>query len=235
MGLHLCYELAVPRDTSVAEVIERMQRLYREAVTLPFETVGPLVRVTAGETLGDARDADSSLEQWFRFCSRIGLDPRDPVTGARADRLPDAVGFGVKPGDYCEAATFGLAWVPPSNEDGDRLHDEPYIWHWHTVCKTQYASVVSDEHLIRCHTSLVALLDRAPALGFDVTVRDETHYWETRDTGRLLAEVREMNRIVAHFAGALNDAIGEQAHVGGAIFEHREFEELETRDTDASG
>jgi hypothetical protein len=203
MGLHLCYELAVPRDTSIAEVVERMQRLYREAVTLPFETVGPLVRVTAGESLGNASEAESSLAQWFRFCARIGLDPRDPVTGARTDRLPDAVGFVVKPGDYCEAATFGLAWVPPSNDDGDRLHDEPYTWHWH-----------------------------APALGFDVTVRDETHYWETRDTGRLLAEVREMNRIVAHFAGALNDAISEQAHVGGAIFEHREFEELETRDTD---
>ena len=124
------------------------------------------------------------------------------MTGARTDLLPDAVGFAVKPGDYCEAATFGLAWAPPKDEDGNRLHDEPYIWHWHTVCKTQYASVISDEHLIRCHTSLVALLDRAPALGLGVTVRDETHYWETRDTGRLLAEVREMNRIVARFAGA---------------------------------
>jgi hypothetical protein len=141
----------------------------------------------------------------------------------------------VKPGDRCEAATFGLAWVPPTDEDANRLHDEPYIWHWHTVCKTQYASVVSDEHLIRCHTSLVALLDHAPTLGFDVTVRDETHYWETRDTNRLLAEVGEMNRIVARVAGALHDAIGEQAYVGGAIFEHREFEELETRDRDDSG
>jgi hypothetical protein len=98
MGLHLCYELAVPRDTPIAEVVERMQRLYREAVTLPFETVGPLVRVTAGETLGNASEADSSLAHWFRFCARIGLDPPDPVTGARADRLPDAVGAD-HPGD----------------------------------------------------------------------------------------------------------------------------------------
>jgi hypothetical protein len=232
MGLHLCYELAVSRDTSIVEVVDRMQRLYHQALTLPFEEVGPMVRVPAGEALGDAEKADSSLANWFRFCARIGLDPRDPVTGVRVDLLPEAVGFVVRPGDYCEAAPFGLAWVPPTDDDANRLHDEPYIWHWHTVCKTQYASVVSDEHLIRCHTSLVALLDRAPALGFDVTVRDETHYWETRDTNRLLAEVREMNRIVAHLAGALNDAIGEKAHVGGAIFEHPEFEELETRDKD---
>ena len=85
------------------------------------------------------------------------------------------------------------------------------------------------EHLIHCHTTLVALLEEAIRLGFDVTVRDETHYWETRDTARLLAEVREMNRVVARIAGALHDAVGDKAHTAGAIFEHPEFEELETR------
>ena len=61
-----------------------------------------------------------------------------------------------------------------------------------------------------------------------MTVRDETHYWETRDTNVLLAEVREMNRIVAQFAGALHDAVGERARTEGAIFDHPEFEELES-------
>ena len=76
---------------------------------------------------------------------------------------------------------------------------------------------------------IVALLDKAPDFGFDVIVRDETHYWETRDTAVLIAEVREMNRIVAGIAGTFHDAIGGRAHVGGAIFAHPEFEELETR------
>ena len=89
--------------------------------------------------------------------------------------------------------------------------------------------MVSDEHLIHCHTTLVALLEEAIRLGFDVTVRDEAQYWETRDTARLLAEVREMNRVVAGIAGALYDAVGENAHTAGAIFEHPEFEVLETR------
>ena len=30
------------------------------------------------------------------------------------------------PGRYCEGATFGLAWVPPKDDDGNRLRDEPY-------------------------------------------------------------------------------------------------------------
>ena len=113
--------------------------------------------------------------------------------------------------------------MPPENEDGDPLHGEPHVWHWHACCKTQYASVLGDDHLVRCHTSLVALLDQAAELEFEVTVRDETHYWETRDTSVLLAEVREMNRIVAHIAGAFHDALREHGHVAGAIFEHPEF------------
>ena len=235
MGLHLCYELRLPRHFSLDGVAERVGALHRVAVTLPFDTVGPLVRMTAGETLGEVADADSGLAYHVRFCAGIALDPRDPVTNTRIDVLPDAVAFAVNAGDRCETATFGLAWVPPEDEDGNPCHGEPFIWHWHAVPKTQYASVLGDEHLIRCHTSLVALLDKAAELGFEVTVRDETHYWETRDTSVLLAEVREMNRIVAHFAGAFHDALREHGHVAGAIFEHPEFEELETRSPDEAG
>src|SRR6185295_16872175 len=183
-----------------------------------------------GETLGDRNDTESGLVSYIRFCARIRLDPRNPVAIKQTEVLPNAVGFAVNAGDRCETASFGLAWVPPADEDGYSLHDQPYVWHWHAVPKTQYASVLGDDHLIRCHTSLVALLDKAAELGFDVTVRDETHYWETRDTNVLLSEVREMNRIVAHFAGNFHDALREHGHVGGAIFDHPDFEELETRD-----
>ena len=89
------------------------------------------------------------------------------------------------------------------------------------------ASMVSDAHLITCHTALVAFLDHAIASGVDVVVRDETHYWETRDTERLVAEVHEMNRIVARIAGKFSDAIGTAADVRAPIFEHRNFEHLE--------
>ena len=229
MGLHLCYELDLARDLSFADVTERVRQLHRIAVTLPFDTVGPLVQINEGESLGDGNNSDSGLVSFIRLCAQIRLDPRDPVTDARIDLLPNAVGFAVNAGDHCETATFGVAWVPRSDEDGNRLRGDPYIWHWHAVPKTQYASVLGDNHLIRCHTSLVALLDKAAELGFDVTVRDETHYWETRDTNVLLSEVREMNRIVAQIAGNFHDALCEHGQVGGAIFDHPEFEELETR------
>lgn len=232
MGLHLCFELAVPRDTAMADVVERVRQLRRVAATLPFDKVGPLVLTAAGQALGDTSETDNPLANWFRFCAHCRLGAHGERTGIRRDLLPDAVGFAIVPGDYCEGATFGLAWVPPKNEDGERLHEEPSVWHWHTVCKTQYASNLGDDHLIRCHTSLVALLDNAPDLGFEVTVRDETKYWQTRDTNVLIAEVAEMNRIVAGIAGAFYDAAGGRVHVDGAIFKHPEFEELETRQRD---
>ena len=228
MGLHLCYELALPRETPASAVAERVRVLHEAATRLPLAKISALVRVTDGEPLGDVNLFDCTLEDFFRLGARSRLDPIDQHTGKRVDRLPDVVGFAVHPGRYCEGATFGLAWVPPENEDGDPLRGEPYVWHWHTCCKTQYASVVSDEHLIHCHSTLVALLEEAIRLGFDVTVRDETHYWETRDTNVLLAEVREMNRIVAQFAGALHDAVGDRARTEGAIFDHPEFERLES-------
>jgi len=228
MGLHICYELALPRNLPLTEVTDRVRLLYEVASRLPFETVSALVLSTDGEALGDVTLFHCSLEEYFRLWAKIRLGPSEEEAGKRSDRLPHAVGFTVRPGDYCEAATFGLAWVPPEDEEGNRLHDEPYIWHWHSMCKTQYASVVSDEHLIRCHTTLVALLDAAIRLGFDVTVRDETHYWETRDPSRLVAEVHEMNRIVARIAGAMHDAVGEHARAEGAIFEHPRFEQLES-------
>jgi hypothetical protein len=215
MGLHLCYELALPRETPATAVAERVRLLHEAATRLPFAEVSALMRVTEGEALGDVHLFNCSLADFFRLGAHGRLHPIDEDTGKPADRLPDIVGFAVHPGRYCEGATFGLAWVPPENEDGDPLHGEPYVWHWHACCKTQYASVVSDEHLIHCHTTLVALLEEAIRLGFDVTVRDETHYWETRDTNVLLAEVREMNRIVAQFAGALHDAVGERARTEG--------------------
>lgn len=228
MGLHLCYELALPRETTATAVAERVRLLYEAAGRLPFAKVSALVRVADSEALGKVNIFDCSLEDFFRLGACGRLDARDELTGKRADRLPDGVGFAVHPGQYCEGATFGLAWVPPEDDEGDRLHGEPYVWHWHACCKTQYASVVSDEHLIHCHTTLVALLEDAIRLGFRVTVRDETHYWEARDTNVLLAEVREMNRIVARIAGAMHDAVGERARTEGAIFDHPEFEVLES-------
>jgi len=139
------------------------------------------------------------------------------------DLPTSVVGFAVAPAAHSEPATFALT----------RLHGSTIIgWRGHCCCKTQYASVLGDENLIRCHGSLVLLLDIARMLGFEIDVRDQTGYWESRDPRTLIDAVAKMNRIVARLAGvftdAMRDATGDSTQVGGAIFDHPDFERLET-------
>ena len=100
MGLHLCDELTLPRETSATLVAERVRLLHEAATRLPFDKVSALVQATAGEALGDVNIFDCTLGDFYRLGARRRLDPRDEHTGKRVDRLPDAVGFAVHPGRY---------------------------------------------------------------------------------------------------------------------------------------
>ena len=91
MGLHLCYELALPRETTATAVAERVRLLHEAATRLPVAKVSSLVRVADTEALGDVNLFDCSLEDFFRLGALGRLDPVDEHTGKRADRLPDGV------------------------------------------------------------------------------------------------------------------------------------------------
>lgn len=235
MGLHLCYELHLPESHSESDVVERIAALRERALGLPFEAVSDAVRLTehalAGPSplhglgfvrLEDVVHVSADVTRIELHRRRLGVPDDDWTTHVEVppDVATVAHGFAVAPGRGSEPATFGLAQL-----------DGCGSWSWHCCCKTQYASAHGDDHLLRCHGALVALLDAAPALGFDVVVRDETGYWESRDPRQLTESVAEMNRIVAGFAGALTDAVrdagGDSRAVTGAIFEHPDFERLE--------
>ena len=192
----------------------------------PAELAGPSkLRGLAYERLADVVDVYGKLTLDHLYRDRLGLD-ENAWPKLTSDLPSTAIGFAVSPGRGSEPAALGLArfaW-----EDG------PSRWSWWCCCKTQYASAIGDDHLIQCHTSVIALLDAAKRIGFECDVRDETGYFESRDSADLLRRVAEMNRIVARFAGAFSDAFGEAGgdtkRVKGAIFEHPDFERLETRD-----
>jgi hypothetical protein len=228
MGLHLCYELALSPEISEEAVTALLEQLWKSAQQLRFHTMSPMFRFRAGECEPGAPGTGNQFEWLFKvFAQEAAADSPDP-DHPRFVRADLAIGFVVHPGARCEAAAFGLARFPETviAHPGDQPV-ETRGWHWHAVCKTQYASVVSDDHLIRCHLTLVELLEEAERLGFGVTVRDETHYWETRDTRRLIEEVHAMNRIVAALAGRLGDRLPDSLRLGGSIVEHPRFEHLE--------
>lgn len=210
MGLHLNFELRLPGDTPEEDVDRMLAALQARAMEIPFR------ELTSVDAIAPAHDVEGRrwVRMWADIIARPFEDDRligDPAT-ARA--------FLVNPGIGCETATFGF--LARASADGKRRE-----WFWYCGCKTQYAATVSDDHLVFCHTSLVALLDYAIELGIDVVVRDETHFWETRSPERLVEEVRAMNRIIASFAGALSDAMGDEHRLQAPIFGHPRFERLE--------
>ena len=215
MGLHLNFDLRLDASTPAAAVHAMLADLYAHATTLPFERVSPFI----APAYADSEEQQAHLDELQRWASIIAEAIEYDATPLTGDTSL-ARGFFVHPGRGCESASFGL--FPRLDASGATMD-----WYWHCSCKTQYASAVSDAHLIACHTGLVRLIDLAVQIGFQVEVRDETHYWETRDESRLLKEVHAMNWIVAAFAGRMSDAVGSAHRLESPIFDHPRFERLE--------
>jgi hypothetical protein len=218
MGLTLNFELRLPGDTAREDVLSRLTRLREAAAAQHFDDVSPIV--DASNLNPDPDNALASAQaciQYFADFLAKALPGDEPRYVGDVDSV---IGFRTDPGEGAETATFGL--MRRRAEVGD--HEE---WYWWCSCKTQYASLVSEEHFVRVHTGLVALLDVAVELGFVVDVGDEGGYWEARSEEVLVESVRKMNRLVAKFSGALSDALGEEHKIEAPIFGHRRFERLE--------
>ena len=242
MGLHVCYELSLPVGTPETKVREVLTALREHALTLPFAEVSGLVRFSRRDLeqpspmrglsyveLQNVVDITARSVSKELFCESRGIDIDDEAY-YRAELTDDVevvvVGFAVAPGDRSEPASFAVLRL-----EGGGV---PSRWWWHCCCKTQYASVVSNEHLLKCHRAVVALLDAAKRIGLEATVRDETGFYESRDEAQLVANVAEMNRLVARVAGRFSDAFaeagGDSRQVQGQIFRHPDFERLETKE-----
>jgi hypothetical protein len=237
MGLSICYELSLPAARPEAEVHALLTRLRDEALALPFSATSELVRLTEHELEGpwpmrglafprleDVVDVTGRFVRDELYRERVGIVDEVARVDAPAGLETVLIGFAVAPGKGSEPAAFGLAKIGAEGESSR--------WSWHCCCKTQYVSAHGDDHFVRCHTSVVKLLDAAKRLGLDCIVHDEAGYHETRDESQLLQSVGEMNRLVARFAGQFTDAYtaagGASREVQGEIFRHPDFERLET-------
>jgi hypothetical protein len=157
------------------------------------------------------------------------------------------VGFNTWPGDGCEAANIGLGLYPetievaaepqyrsfltPEGHKAATLKTKLNGWRWRSFCKTQYANDPACGGLpnfLRCHLTVVAMLDAAKELGFGVEVSDEGDFWEKRDVKALAAEVGNWDKMIAGFFGAFKDATaGTGFAVESAMSGRTDFEKLE--------
>src|SRR3989442_9734648 len=216
MGLTINYTLSIEKNLSSPVVRELVQRTGLYARKIGCAEVSKIIHA----------DADSDF-------ARLVVSVR-----SGADRfiysIPPKRGWLVEvwPGEGCESATFGLCkypcrflsragWESTGFEDG---------WLLKGCCKTQYACEHGWPHFLRCHKTIVSILDFWRQLGVEVEAQDEGGYRETRSEKKLRAAVDRYDGLVAAFAGAFKDAAdenGKSHSVESPIFARRDFERLE--------
>jgi len=245
MGLTIYYELAC-RDELEDSIRDKLTRLHDKAVTLPFENVSELEFMDEVAT----RDLKTEVERLGFGGPAVSLCVAS--CHAQNDALQKHLGenrfqsvepecffrFTIYPGSGCETATIGLSRFPKVIAVGDRQWSTGLSrWHWHSFCKTQYASNPKHggvDHFLMCHLSLVELFDFAGELGILRRVGDDSGYWDTRDQEQLRKKLNDMNRMVAAFTGAFKDAIDDcEGHIQAPITGYPNFEHLEAEGNQA--
>ena len=164
MGLTVHYSLE-SKSRSVREIRSTIEQLRQRALDLPFQSVGDIVEVKGDAADFTTVDQDDPIRwlliqssQHVSFPAGGGFDHSYTVSPSHV------IAFEAYPGHGCEPANIGLCRYPGSVEvrDGKRRRTGLSGWSWHSFCKTQYASDPSCggvENFLRCHLSVVRLLD----------------------------------------------------------------------------
>ena len=228
MGLTIHYNLQ--SDVRTTEAARKLvDQLRDRALTLPFEHVTDVV-----ELADDACDFDKvELDDPNRWLL-VQAGRHVEVDGTYHTFPPlRLIAFMTAPGRGCEPANFGLCQFPQTIRTRDHQTLSTGVspgWSWQSFCKTQYASnprVGGIENFLKCHTSIVRLLDAAGELGLKTEVTDEGGYWENRSVEKLTGEIGRWNQAMAGFVGQMKDVLGSGQDVQAEITHFPNYEHLE--------
>lgn len=210
-----------------------MGELRKRALDLPFAEVGEIVELKGGACDYENRDRDNPL-RWLLIQSGQYVERDGCHYGVKPRHV---IAFSTSPGDGCEDANFGLCLYPgvlditdPRTGVARRLRTELKGWCWSSFCKTQYASGQGLDHFVRCHLSVIRMLDHTKQLGILASVSDEGDYWEKRDVKALVQEVGEWNQHIAGLVGQMKDLLG--GDLEAPITKFPDFEHLEAKGRD---
>ena len=226
MGLTIQYSLK--SSTRYHEDARRaVEGLRQRALDLPFQKVGELLDLSGLACDCEQRDKDDR-HRWLLTQANRPVQRDDFVFHVPPKRL---FAFSTWPGEGSEPANFGLCLYPRMVEGHSRRVKTglPPRWSWQSFCKTQYASnpdLGGTESFLRCHLSVIRLLDHARYINILGSVYDEGGYWEKRDVKALVEEVGQWNAMIAGFVGGMKDLVGGK-DVQSEITEFPTFERLE--------
>ena len=237
MGLTVHYDLH-STSKSPKKARQLLEQLRQKALDLPFKEVGEIVEFS-GEQADFNNVAADDPNRWLLVQSGQYVVNDNRHFNVRPTRL---IAFSTSPGDGCEDANFGLAVYPATIEvEIDPLKPKKFrtglaTWSWSSFCKTQYASnpeCGGVENFLRCHLTLIKLLDHASVIGLLKRVSDEGGFWLKRDLKALVQEIGEWNTLLAGWAGRLKDSFGDG--LVSEISKFPNFEHLEAKGRAAWG
>ena len=216
MGLTIHYELRIEKRRARAVVRDLVERAALYARKIGCAEVGEVLPV------------EEDTPGTFLY---VQLERH----GERSVRsIPATRGWVVDvwPGEGCENALFGLCQYPSRTPHVpfDAYTGAGCGWIFKSHCKTQYANEHGWPHFLRCHKTIVSILDFWRRLGVTVKVNDDGEYWQTRSADQLRAKLTSYDGLIAAVAGAFKDAVGETGNgysVESPIFARTDFEKLE--------
>ena len=204
MGLTIHYQLHSDARTAAKQARQLIEELRKRALDLPFAEVSAVTELKGGSCNPDCYLGNNPL-RWLAIQAEQLVERENTYYRVKPKHV---IAFTAYPGDDCEPANFGLALYPatifvpdPNTGLNCRLPTGLKRWCWSSFCKSQYATRHGVEHFLRCHLSVIRLLDIAKELGILASVNDEGGFWENRDVEALVREVGEWNQGVAAFVG----------------------------------
>jgi hypothetical protein len=230
MGLTIHYSFNC--KGSVEQAQHAVTELHRHAKELAFKEVSPVVELDGNECDFEKVERDDP-NRWLLIQARQLLTP-----GWVEVKPTKLIAFSAWPGEGCEQMNIGLCRYPAAvlNRQGVKTATKLKGWSWASFCKSQYASspsVGDVANFVRCHLSVIGLLDKAKAIGVLGEVTDEGGFYSDRNVERLIREVTRWNESMAGLAGVLKDHIGPD--LKAAISSFPNFEHLEAKGRDGHG
>ena len=191
MGLTVHWELKAPANANPAETLNKIAVFAKTLSTAEVSEVKHFEGDQANFNKCSTNDPDRWLKiQATKYSAKSGRD------------IPKEIyALSIWPGEGCEEMNIGLAKYPYSKS-----------WTWRSFCKTQYA-----DEFVKCHLSVITILDFCKHLGIVKEVHDEGDYWETRDIKVLAGNINESTTMIQGLCSALRNAIDGQGKIESPI------------------
>jgi hypothetical protein len=197
MGLTINYKITAKNEK---QAIEGLEKLRQRCLDLPFEKVGEVKKKEVTKEIQSLwhflqeqcfypNNSKENLQKRDKLIETKGLSTWDMVESD--NRVGKIVSFNIWPGEGCESCDIRFFI-----EKNKKPKAEGF-------CKTQYSV-----HFLRHHTLVCNMLDIAKEVGFEVEVKDEGEYFETRDIKVLAKNLEAYNGIVLEIGNRIKEVFG---------------------------